>query len=184
MIRLGLSADALTFMALAMSLLGGVAIAYSPRLPLILLAVPPLALSRIGLNALDGMVAVATGTARPFGEFLNEMSDRLSDAAWFTGLAFVIDPRLALGTLAGALLCSFLGVVSKAAGGSRIFRGVMGKADRMIVLSIAAPVASFSGVQWLMYATWLIAAGLIVTIVQRLLIARNEIGPPPDEVGR
>ena len=143
---------------------------------MILLVVPPLALVRIALNALDGMVAVATGTARPFGEVVNEMSDRVSDAAWFAGLAFVIDPRLALGTLALALLGSFTGVVSKAAGGSRIFRGVMGKADRMIVLAVAAPIAALAGLQWLAYATWLIAAGLVITIVQRLMIAKKEVG--------
>lgn len=177
-ISLGLSADALTWAALILSVAGGAAIAVSGRYRWPLLAVPLLALGRITLNALDGMVATATGSARPFGEVFNESADRLSDTAWFAGLAFVVDPRIALGVLVVVLLSSYVGTVAKAAGGPRIYTGVMGKADRMIAFSIFALAAFFrSGwsAQLLQALAWIVGAGAIFTLAQRLLIARRTL---------
>lgn len=42
---------------------------------------------RLALNALDGLVARDLGPARPWGEVLNEVSDRLADLALFVGAA-------------------------------------------------------------------------------------------------
>jgi hypothetical protein len=45
----------------------------------------------------------------------------------------------------------------------------MGKADRMIVLGLAAPLAfALPGVPVFTYALGVVAAGLVVTIIQRL----------------
>lgn len=174
-VRAGISADALTIIALIASVAGGAVIALSPQVAWLLLLVPFLAMGRIATNALDGMVAVTTGTARPFGEVFNEFADRLSDSAWFLGLAFVIDDTLALGTLVIVLLSSYLGTVAKAAGGRRIYDGVMGKADRMILFSAASLVAYFAESRVWTYLAWFVSAGAVVTILQRLAIARREL---------
>lgn len=177
LIRAGVSADALTLAVVLLSVAGAVELWLSRRQPLLLLVVPLLAMGRITLNALDGMVATTTGTARPFGEVLNESADRLSDAAWFAGLATVADPRLALGTLAAVLVSSYVGTVSKAAGGPRIYSGVMGKADRMIVVSIGAIIVWFTG-PWLWnWMLLVVGAGSLVTVVQRVLVARRSLSP-------
>lgn len=165
----GVGPDAITYAALFFSLLGGGALAISPDFRGALLTVPVFAIGRTALNALDGMVAKATGVARPFGEMLNEFLDRIADAVWFAGLALAIDPVLMLATLAGVLVSSYLGTAVKAAGGPRIYSGVMGKADRMIVLSVGAVVAFVAGLQILRYTAILIAVGVAVTIVQRFL---------------
>lgn len=172
-IRAGIGADALTGAAVIASIGGAAAIAFSRRHPWLLLLVPPLAIGRISLNALDGMVATATGTARPFGEVLNESADRLSDMAWFAGLAFVVDPRLALGALVIVLLSSYVGTVTKAAGGPRVYAGIMGKADRMIALSAAAVIAFFVGPGVLVIFAWAVAVGAAITILQRIAAARQ-----------
>lgn len=172
-VRLGVSADALTAAALVLSSLGAAALWQSEQRSWLLLLVPPLALGRIALNALDGMVATAAGTARPLGEVLNELGDRLSDAAWFSGLAFLVDARLALATLALVLVSSSLGISAKAAGGARVYAGIMAKADRMILLSLAALASFLAGPRLLTWATWVMAAGVAVTIVQRILAARQ-----------
>lgn len=173
-IRRGVSANALTFSALFLSVLGGAAIALSPESRPILIAVPFLAVGRLALNALDGMVAISSGTAHPFGEILNETTDRLSDILWFTGLAFVVGPVLALSSLVAVLVASYVGTVAKAAGGQRIYTGLMGKADRMIVLGIAAPIAVLVDLTDVFeLAVGVIGIGSTITVIQRLIAARQ-----------
>lgn len=174
-VRQGVSADTLTVTAVVCSMAGGACFAFSSRVGWLLWLVPFLAMGRITLNALDGMVATSTGTARPFGEVLNEFSDRVSDTAWFVGLAFATVPILMLVTLTIVLLVSYLGTSVKAAGGRRVYDGVMGKADRMIVLSLASLGGFFFGPDVLVIGAGLIGSGSVITIAQRLAIARREL---------
>lgn len=163
--------DIITFSALVLSGVGGLAIFASRWSQWALLVVPFAAMFRICLNALDGMVAKDLGVARPWGEVLNELCDRLSDAAFLVALVFVpgIIIPLAVSVLALTLITSYVGVLSKAVGVTRQFGGVMGKADRMILLSLASilglvlPLAPV--LNWFLAVT---LAGLIITMAQRL----------------
>lgn len=163
--------DIITFSALALSGLGGFALFASRWSQWTLLVVPFACMLRICLNALDGMVAKDLGVARPWGEVLNELSDRLADAAFFVAIVFVpgIITPLAVSVLALTLITSYIGTLSKAAGAVRQYGGVMGKADRMILLSLASliglilPVAPV--LNWFLVA---VLAGLIITMAQRL----------------
>lgn len=113
----------------------------------------------------------------PFGEVKNEVADRLSDIAWFTGLSFVFEPILVMAALVIVLLNSYIGTVTKAAGGPRLYVGFMGKADRMGLLSIAAPL-EFGRVLGLDYLSIFIIAVIgmgLVTSVQRLVAARRHL---------
>lgn len=169
LVRLGVRADALTLAAVAAAAAAGAAIVAGALLdaPLLWLAVPPLALVRIALNALDGSVARRTGTARPFGAALNETCDRLSDIAIVAPIAFVAGAPLALAATAAMLLASFTGVLAHAVGGVRDYGGPMGKADRMLVVGLAAAVAPVAPVAWTVAAA-AIAAGCAVTAAARL----------------
>ena len=111
------------------------------------LAIPLLLLARIALNALDGMVAQASGTARPFGEVLNETTDRLSDVSILLGIALSPLSSLAWGVAAtvAVLLSSYVGILGKAVGAGRQYGGTLGKADRMLYLGLACIVAFFMG---------------------------------------
>ncbi len=111
------------------------------------LVIPLVLLARITLNALDGMVAQATGTARPFGEVLNEATDRLSDVFILLGIAVSPLSSLAWGTAAtvAVLLSSYVGILGKAVGAGRQYGGVLGKADRMLYLGLVCVAAYFVG---------------------------------------
>ena len=111
------------------------------------LVIPVLLLFRITCNALDGMVAQATGKARAFGEVLNELVDRLSDVAILLGIAVSPLSSLAWGLAAivGVLLSSYVGVLGKAVGAGRQYGGVLGKADRMLYLGLVCVAAFFVG---------------------------------------
>jgi len=171
--------DTLTFAGLAVAIAGGVCLALSSDVPWLLLLIPPFALARTALNALDGMVARASGLARPWGEVLNETADRASDVALFGGLAWVWDPHAVAIAVAAMLLASYTGVAARAAGGPRQYGGVMGKADRMAWLSVGSLLAYALGSAvfgWLLTA---VTIGAAVTAVQRLGAARAHFGQEP-----
>ncbi len=162
--------DWLTFAALGLSVVGGAAVYVAPTAMWLLATIPPIVLVRTALNALDGLVAKETGLARPWGEVLNEFCDRLADVALFGGLALASPSLHLLGacTVVAMLLVSYLAILSRAAGGRRQYAGPMGKADRMIVLGIAAALGLFVPLAWAYNGCLLVVlVGLAPTIVQR-----------------
>jgi len=166
------SPDALTALAVVASIAAGAAIAAGGMLgsPLWWLAVPPLVLVRLALNALDGQVARRTGRARPSGTALNEIGDRVSDAALIGATGFVVQPALATGALASSFLVSFTGVLALALTGRRDSAGPAGKADRAALVAAAATVAVLVGSALpFTIALWSIIAGGIATAAIRLV---------------
>lgn len=180
LVRRRVHPDYLTVGALVLSIAGGVALWASHRAAWLLLLIPIVAIGRTALNALDGLVARDLGVARPFGEVLNEFCDRLADVALLTGAALAIHSNLVLGgvVIVVMLLSSYLAILSKAAGGHRRYEGIMGKADRMILLSFASVVAFIlQGYHVFTIFLALVLIGLLVTIVQRFLAAYAELQP-------
>jgi hypothetical protein len=76
------------------------------------------------------------------------------------------------------LLCSYLSIVSKAAGGKRQYGGIMGKADRMIYLSIASVIAfALSGDHVFTIFLFVVLAGLLLTIPVRARATYADLQP-------
>jgi phosphatidylglycerophosphate synthase len=170
--------DLVTLSAVPVAIVGGICFAASPQAPWLLLLVPVLAALRLGLNLLDGMVARESGRAHAMGEVWNELGDRVADAAFIGGLAWVpaVGPFLAAGAVITALLASYVGITSRAAGARRQYGGVMSKPGRMATLAVASPLAFLTGWEgWLTIAAGVIAVGAVVTLAQRLLDARREL---------
>jgi CDP-diacylglycerol--glycerol-3-phosphate 3-phosphatidyltransferase len=147
LVRRSVTPTGLTRAAVVVSVAVGLVIALGGmlRMPSLWLAVPPLVLVRLALNALDGSVARRTGRARPWGTAENEIGDRLSDAVAVGGTAFVIEPGLAMGAVAAGFLASSCGVLSLALTGARDCGGPFGKADRAAMLAAGAATAAFVG---------------------------------------
>lgn len=141
--------------------------------------IPPLAVVRLALNALDGQVARRSGTARPWGTVLNEVGDRLGDLLFLVPLALVgpVDARLGLLALCLMLLTSLVGVLAASLGASRLTSGVLAKADRMVALAVLYALALALGATWPLTALfWLILVGSLVTLIQRLARLRVVTG--------
>jgi CDP-diacylglycerol--glycerol-3-phosphate 3-phosphatidyltransferase len=174
----GVHPDSLTYAALGLSVLGGACLYLAPGWSLLLLAVPVVAITRTALNALDGLVAKRTRLARPWGEVLNEFSDRLADLALLGGVALAegVNHLLGASAVVAVLLASYLGILSKAAGGRRQYGGPMGKADRMILLALAAPVGLLFPVPTV-YDLFLtvVLAGAVGTIVLRARATHRDL---------
>ncbi|HEX9697590.1 MAG TPA: phosphatidate cytidylyltransferase [Actinomycetota bacterium] len=176
LVTMRVSADALTYAAVAAAGVAALAIWAGAALaaPLLWLAVAPLALIRIALNALDGSVARRTGTARPWGAALNEICDRAADTLFVAPLALIVHPALALGALAAALVSSCAGIVSHAATGERDYGGPMGKADRMLVVGVAALIAPAQPAAWTV-ACIAIGAGAAITAAARVVRIKERL---------
>jgi len=163
--------DALTLAAVGCAAVGGAALTLSPGEPACLWVVPVAVSLRLTLNALDGMVATRRGVARAWGKVLNELCDRLSDLAFFAPLVLLPSVNLAwvAAALATMVLVAFVGVLGEAAGAARQYGGLMGKADRMAWLGLAATASALLGTDVpLEVLPMLIVGGGVLTIVQRL----------------
>lgn len=178
LIAAGISADAVTVAGVAFAAVGGLGIWLGRGGDAWLLLLPLGALLRTAANALDGWIAQETGTSRPVGEVLNETADRVGDVAIFLPAAFIpgLPMLLLAGALATMLIASFLGIAVKAAGGPRVYSGIMGKPDRMLVMGAAGIAGVFFDPEVVFtVALWIVLVGALVTLVQRSFIARQEL---------
>jgi len=87
-------------------------------------------------DLLDGKVARLTGKVSLKGDFLDHMFDRYSDIIILIGLVFsgyVIMP-LGVLALASILMASYMGTQGQALGLGRDYKGILGRADRIVLL--------------------------------------------------
>ena len=135
-----LSPNLLSWLGLGTAVLAGLFLALAGFLNEVLalaLAFVALTLSSL-LDALDGKVARLRGIASPRGDFLDHVFDRYADVLILTGLFFSIYARqpIAFFGLLGVLLTSYLGTQAQAVGIGRLYGGLLGRADRLVILLV------------------------------------------------
>jgi CDP-diacylglycerol--glycerol-3-phosphate 3-phosphatidyltransferase len=173
----GVAPDTITIAAVPVAALGGAALLASPSLPAALLLMPFLAAARLVLNLLDGALARRSGRSHPRGELLNELCDRLADIGFLAPVAVLPGANAVIVLLGviGAVLASYVGITTRAAGGERIYRGVLSKPGRMVLLSVAAVAAFVVGpVAWAWFGP-LLLIGAALTLVERLVAAFRQL---------
>lgn len=138
--RMGVTPNQVTLAAMALSLAYGAALALAPASAALWFGLPVFLLLRMALNAIDGMLATATGNKTPLGALLNEVCDQVSDAALYLpfALAAGLSPALVVIVVLAALLAEFAGVLAQAIGAPRGFEGPMGKSDRAFAFGVVA----------------------------------------------
>jgi phosphatidylglycerophosphate synthase len=167
----GVSPDLVTVFAIPVAVIGGLCLLVSPTVPLALLLVPLAAGVRLAINLVDGALARATDRSHPRGELLNEVSDRLADIALLGPVAFLpgAQRETVLLGLTGAVLASFVGVASRAAGGARLYSGILSKPGRMALLAVFAIAALALGPPaWGPFGPVLLV-GTVLTIAERVV---------------
>jgi len=127
-------------------------------------------------DGLDGALARAEGRESIKGDFLDHVIDRYADIFIITGIFAGGAAGWEVGVLAltGVLMSSYLGTQSQAVGMGRDYGGMLGRADRLVLiicaglLTIVYPeeIFSLSILGWL-----LLAFGVMghITAVQRFL---------------
>jgi CDP-diacylglycerol--glycerol-3-phosphate 3-phosphatidyltransferase len=141
----GVTANQVTLAALALSSLAGGAVACFPARRGVLLVVPLVLLARMGLNAIDGMLAREHAMKSDLGAVLNELGDVVSDAALYLPLALLpgLDVWLVFGFVLLATLTEMTGVVAVQIGASRRYDGPMGKSDRALLVGLVTLLLGF-----------------------------------------
>ena len=91
------------------------------------------------LDALDGKVAKLSGKANLRGDFLDHVLDRYADIFIIVGIMVSGYCHWFLGLLGltGVLMTSYLGTQTQAVGIKRNYGGILGRADRLVMLILA-----------------------------------------------
>lgn len=176
-VRRGIRPDTLTLLAVPVAFVGAAAICASSAVPGLLLLVPLAAALRLILNLLDGAVARRTGASHPRGELYNELGDRVGDVLLLGAPATLpgVEGRAVLLGVILAILASYVGITVRAAGGSRLYHGILAKPGRMALLAVAAPLSLAAGAAvWNGYAVILIV-GAGLTVAARLRTAIRDL---------
>jgi CDP-diacylglycerol---glycerol-3-phosphate 3-phosphatidyltransferase len=146
-------------------------------------------------DMIDGYMARTSGQTSPFGAFLDSTLDRVGDAAIFGGISlYYVGPGDSEWKAALALYCLSMGSVTSYARaraeslGMQAKVGIAERSDRLVWILFMTGLADLlrhlgvdDGVLWLIpVALALLAVASTVTVVQRILVVRQQsLAPPP-----
>ncbi len=115
-------------------------------------------------DALDGKVAKLSGKASKKGDYLDHVFDRYADVFMIGGVALSgwANPYLGAMALVGVLLTSYMGTQAQAVGAPRLYAGLLGRADR-VILNTLFPIIQFvmlalgyGAIEWGVYSvSWM-----------------------------
>lgn len=162
LIKLGISANALTTIGTVSTVIGGIAFGFGyMRTGGIIIAVTAIA------DALDGVVARRTNTMTVFGAFYDSTLDRVADGALLAGLAYfyAVNPihankwmlAISLSAIIGTYLVSYARARAEALGiNAKV--GVMQRAERVALLCAPQALFGLALNGWVLKAVVLILA--------------------------
>lgn len=177
------TANQVTITAVILSFIGGGFIAWQPQASWPLLLMPVVLLVRMGLNAIDGMLAREHTQQSSLGAVLNEMGDVIADAAVYLPLAWVphISAVLMVLLVILATISEMMGVVAVQIGAKRQYQGPMGKSDRAfwlgaLALALGLGLGNVAHSEiWLPSLLVLMLLLLVLTIMNRAKGALKEL---------
>jgi CDP-diacylglycerol--glycerol-3-phosphate 3-phosphatidyltransferase len=181
--RCGVSANQVTVVAAAGSLVVGAAVAAIAQQPAVFLVMPLWLFVRMALNAIDGMLAREHGQQSTLGAYLNELGDIVSDLA-------LIAPFARMSAFGGAdvfvfavlaVLVECAGLIGPLARASRRYDGPLGKSDRAFVLGVLSLwIGLGMGLGQLDHILWIVLSALsILTIFNRVRSGISEAKQAP-----
>ena len=123
-----------------------------------------LAILAVALNAfcdsMDGAVAREMKCQSKRGDFLDHAVDRYADIFIITGIfaSGMVPWEIGVLALTGVLMASYLGTQAQAVGVGRVYGGLLGRADRLVlimlvgIIDLIAPMTFY----WLGWFGWLL----------------------------
>jgi archaetidylinositol phosphate synthase len=153
--RIGVTPNGLTIASFFVSALAGIAF-YAGG---VVLGVAMVIFNAV-FDALDGALARDMGIAGVRGDFLDHVIDRYADIFIITGIFAGGAAPWPIGVFAltGVLMSSYLGTQAQAVGVGRFYGGVLGRADRLVLIIIAGVLTVLipGEVYGLNYLGWLL----------------------------
>tara|TARA_Y100001970_G_C14060590_1_gene763966 strand:+ start:173 stop:778 length:606 start_codon:yes stop_codon:yes gene_type:complete len=107
-------------------------------------------------DALDGIVARERNLSSKRGDLVDHTLDRVADIIIVGGIALgpLVDITIGFSAIIGILMLSYMGTQAQAVGAGREYAGLLGRADRLVVLAIVPVIQYFDqGYQDLNYMT-------------------------------
>lgn len=138
---IGVNPNMISWAGLITAFVAGLLMFLSPVCNWLLLVGAMVVLFSGYLDALDGKVAKLAGKASDKGDYLDHVFDRYADVFMIGGVAVSAwcNPYLGMLALVGVLLTSYMGTQAQAIGAPRLYAGLLGRADR-VVLSTLFPI--------------------------------------------
>jgi len=158
--RLGLTPDGVSVLAMLVATAAGLSFYLAGSEPLLYVAGAVLVFLNGCLDVLDGALARELAVDSAAGDLLDHVLDRYADIVIVVGLAGGVGQyALGFAAVTGVLMTSYLGTQTQAVGLDRVYGGLVGRADRLALIGLAAVlapvvggVASLSVVGWLLIA--------------------------------
>lgn len=137
--RLGVSPNQLSLLSLFFAATAAMLYYLSATYANLLYAAALMVLLNALFDLADGTLARRTGRADPRGDFLDHVIDRYADIFFIAGIVFAGYTPWPVGFLAavGVLLTSYIGTQAQALSLGRYYGGIMGRADRLMVIIVA-----------------------------------------------
>ena len=179
LLRLHVSPDAVTVFATVGAVAAALACFPDGRFGLGVLLIAIFATS----DLIDGTMARISGTSGPWGNFLDATLDRVADGAIFGGLVMWGALNGDAVTTAAATLALVTGQVTSYAKaraeavGATANVGIAERAERLVLVLLAALLAGFGVPYVLPAALWIIGGLGIITIIQRMVVVRRQLRP-------
>ncbi len=98
------------------------------------------------LDALDGMVARLRKISSRRGDLIDHTLDRVADIIIMGGIALgpLVEITVGFAAIIGILMLSYMGTQAQAVGAGREYAGLLGRADRLVVLVMVPIIQYFS----------------------------------------
>lgn len=179
MANLHITANMVTIAAFILSIFVGVVIYFFANDYKYLLWILPITLLvRMGLNAIDGMLAREHNQQSNLGAILNELGDILSDIVIYVPFLHVYNVCNCAVFLYAILtiISETVGIMGVQINASRRYDGPMGKSDRAFWISVLAVAIMYTEIQpkYLSIVVYVFIALLCFTIWNRIVSALKE----------
>ena len=137
-----LSPNTISFISLFLALLSGISFAICDRSDVYLLPAVMLLFFSALFDAVDGKVARLTNTDSIQGDLLDHVFDRYSDIFILSGITFSPYCPMEIGFIGiiSVLMLSYMGTQAQAVGGKRHYGGWLGRADRLMIITVVSVV--------------------------------------------
>ena len=121
------------------------------------------------LDALDGIVARIRDMVSKQGDLVDHTLDRVADVIILGGIALgpLVNERAGFAALLGVLLLSYMGTQAQAMEAGRVYSGLLGRADRLILLMavpviqyfFTSPIEGENLITWMAYTFAIVCSG-------------------------
>jgi len=183
--------NTVSWMGFVVAFISGVVLYFSCNDHRLLLLAAFLVILSGYFDALDGKIAKLAGKCSVKGDFLDHVFDRYADMFMIGGIALSgwCDPTVGILAVIGVLLTSYMGTQAQAIGAKRLYDGLLGRADR-VVLCFLFPIIQYiacmldygwieiGGYSLSMMCTMMIYFAVVgnLTAVQRAIITWHNLG--------